>query len=179
MLIMLGKVPTIVVSSPEAAELFLKVHDVVFASRPKVQSAKYFAYGGKAMAFTQYGTYCRTVRKWCILHFLSASKIECFAPIRKAEVESLVESVRKVAAAGETIDLSQAVAKVFERMMSKVLFGRSMDDKIDFKPLVDEAMHLAGVFNLSDYVPFLAPLDLQVTFFSLISCFFCTIFLFS
>ncbi|KHF97324.1 Cytochrome P450 [Gossypium arboreum] len=161
MSIMLGKVPTIVVSSPEAAELFLKVHDVVFASRPKVQSAKYFAYGGKAMAFTQYGSYWRTVRKWSILHFLSASKVQCFASIRKAEVGLLVESVRKVAAAGETINLSQAVAKVLEGMMSKVLFGRSMDDKIDFKPLVNEAMHLAGVFNLSDYVPFLAPLDLQ------------------
>ncbi|PPD96181.1 hypothetical protein GOBAR_DD06779 [Gossypium barbadense] len=148
MSIMLGKVPTIVVSSPEAAELFLKVHDVVFASRPKVQSAKYFTYGGKALAFTQYGSYC-------------ASEVECFAPIRKADVGLLVESVRKVAAVGETINLSLAVAKVLEEMMSKVLFGRSMDDKIDFKPLVDEALHLSGVFNLSDYVPFLAPLDLQ------------------
>ncbi|TYH86803.1 hypothetical protein ES332_D01G070600v1 [Gossypium tomentosum] len=148
MSIMLGKVPTIVVSSPEAAELFLKVHDVVFASRPKVQSAKYFTYGGKALAFTQYGSYC-------------ASKVECFAPIRKSDVGLLVESVRKVAAVGETINLSLAVAKVLEEMMSKVLFGRSMDDKIDFKLLVDEALHLSGVFNLSDYVPFLAPLDLQ------------------
>ncbi|KAJ7969674.1 Cytochrome P450 [Quillaja saponaria] len=32
----LGNVPTIIVSSPEAAELFLKTHDTVFASRPKL-----------------------------------------------------------------------------------------------------------------------------------------------
>ncbi|TYH90067.1 hypothetical protein ES332_A13G025300v1 [Gossypium tomentosum] len=46
-------------------------------------------------------------------------------------------------------------------MMCKVIFGQSMDDKFQFKPLVDETMLLAGVFNLSDYLPFLAPLDFQ------------------
>ncbi|MBA0667167.1 hypothetical protein Goklo_000287 [Gossypium klotzschianum] len=162
MSIQLGYVPTIVVSSPEAAELFLKVHDLVFASRPNLQSTEYLTYSGKGLAFAHYGSYWRTVRKLSTLHFLSASKIECFAPVRKEEVVSLVESVRKAVTAGETVDLSRKLGKVIEVMMCKVLFGQSMDDKFQFKPLVDETMLLAGVFNLSDYLPFLAPLDLQV-----------------
>ncbi|KAG8473750.1 hypothetical protein CXB51_035548 [Gossypium anomalum] len=161
MSIKLGYIPTIVVSSPEAAELFLKVHDLVFASRPNLQSTEYLTYSGKGLAFAHYGSYWRTVRKWCTLHFLSASKIECFAPVRKEEVVSLVESVRKAVTAGETVDLSRKLCKVIEVMMCKVIFGQSMDDKFQFKPLVDETMLLAGVFNLSDYLPFLAPLDLQ------------------
>ncbi|KAK8985562.1 hypothetical protein V6N11_068816 [Hibiscus sabdariffa] len=161
MLIKLGHVPTIVVSSPEAAELFLKVHDVVFASRPKVQSSDYLTCGAKGLAFTEYGSYWRTVRKWCILHLLSALKVESFAPVRKAEMVSLVESVRAMAAEGETLNLSQQVAKVVEVIMSRVIFGRCMDDEVELKPLIEETMYLAGVFNLSDYVPFLAPLDLQ------------------
>ncbi|KAL7178752.1 hypothetical protein ACSBR1_042164 [Camellia fascicularis] len=36
----LGNIPTIVVSSSRAAELFLKTHDTVFASRPNIQAAK-------------------------------------------------------------------------------------------------------------------------------------------
>ncbi|GMJ05329.1 TRANSPARENT TESTA 7, CYTOCHROME P450 75B1 [Hibiscus trionum] len=161
MSIKLGYVPTIVVSSPEAAELFLKVHDLVFAGRPRVQSSDYLTCGAKGLAFTQYGSYWRTVRKWCTLHLLAASKVESFAPVRKAEMVSLVESVRTIAAEGETLNLSQQVGKVVEVIMSRVIFGRCMDDEIEFKPLIEETMYLAGVFNLSDYVPFLAPLDLQ------------------
>ncbi|KAG4164536.1 hypothetical protein ERO13_A13G022750v2 [Gossypium hirsutum] len=142
MSIKLGYVPTIVVSSPEATELFLKVHDL-------------------GLAFAPYGSYWRTIRKWCTLHFLSASKIECSAPVRKEEVVSLVESVRKAVTVGETVDLSRKLGRVIEVMMCKVIFGQSMDDKFQFKPLVDETMLLAGVFNLSDYLPFLAPLDFQ------------------
>ncbi|KAE8683746.1 CYP736A12 protein [Hibiscus syriacus] len=161
MSIKLGYVPTIVVSSAEAAELFLKVHDVVFASRPKVQSADYLTCGAKGLAFTEYGSYWRTVRKWCILHLLSASKVECFTLVRKEETVLLVESVRKTAPEAKTLNISQQVGKVVEAIMSRVIFGRRMDDEIEFKPLIEETMYLAGVFNLSDYVPLLAPLDLQ------------------
>ncbi|KAK8603150.1 hypothetical protein V6N13_085343 [Hibiscus sabdariffa] len=161
MSIKLGHVPTIVVSSPEAAELFLKVHDVVFANRPKVQASDYLTCGAKGMVFTEYGPYWRMVRKWCISHLLGTWKVESFAPVRKADMVSLVESVRTMAVEGGTLNLSQQVGKVVEVIMSRVIFGRCMDDEIELKPLIEETMYLAGVFNLSDYVPFLAPLDLQ------------------
>ncbi|EOY20997.1 Cytochrome P450 superfamily protein, putative isoform 2 [Theobroma cacao] len=164
MLLRLGYVPTIVVSSPQAAELFLKTHDVVFASRPKVQACEYLSYGGKGMGFTEYGSYWRTVRKWCTLHLLSGSKVEYFAPLRKAELGSMVETVKKAAAAGETVDISGKVGEVIEDIMYKMIFGRpsnSEDDNINLKLLIKEISRLAGAFNLSDFVPCLAPLDLQ------------------
>ncbi|KAE8692752.1 CYP736A12 protein [Hibiscus syriacus] len=161
MSVLLGHVPTIVVSSPEAAELFLKTHDAIFAGRPKLQTSEYLTYGPKGVIFSEYGPYWRTVRKWFSLHLVSASRVESFAPVRKPEVASLVESVRKAAEGCKTVDLSQQVGKVTEVIMSRVIFGRSMDDQIEFKPLIEEVVNIAGAFNLSDFVPFLAPLDLQ------------------
>lgn len=161
----LGCIPTIVVSSPEAAELFLKTHDLVFASRPKKQAGEYLSCGSTGMAFTPYGSYWRTVRKWCTLHLLSASKVEYFAPVRKTELGSLVESVKESAAAGETVDLSEKVGELIEKIMCKIIFGRSNDDIFNLRSLIDQAMHLSGAFNISDLVPYLAPLDLQVCLF--------------
>ncbi|GMY15353.1 cytochrome P450 CYP736A12-like [Fagus crenata] len=157
----LGHVPTIVVSTPQAAELFLKTHDTIFASRPKLLASEYMSYGTKGMAFTEYGPYWRNVRKLCTLQLLSASKIELFAPMRKQELGSLVQSLKKAAARHEVVDLSAKVGQLIEETTCRMLFGRSMDDRFDLKPLIVEVLRLSGAFNLADYVPYLGILDLQ------------------
>ncbi|KAL5820373.1 hypothetical protein ACOSQ3_022255 [Xanthoceras sorbifolium] len=68
----LGLKPTIVVSSPQAAELFLRTHDLVFASRPPLEASKYMAYNQKNLVMAPYGSYWRNVRKMCIAVDLSA-----------------------------------------------------------------------------------------------------------
>ena len=78
----LGQVTTIVVSSPEAAERFLKTHDLAFASMPKSISSKYISYGNKGLAFSEYGTYWRNMRKLCIVQLLNTSKVDMFSPLR-------------------------------------------------------------------------------------------------
>ncbi|KAF2298777.1 hypothetical protein GH714_027451 [Hevea brasiliensis] len=134
----LGSVPTIVVSSSQAAELFLKTYDSIFASRPKLQ-ASLMSYDSKGMAFTEYGSHWRYTRKLSALHLLSASKVESFAPMRREKMGSLVDSLKKAAAAAKECD----------------------DDEFDMKSLIMENMNLAGAFNVADYVPCLAAFDLQ------------------
>ncbi|MBA0811004.1 hypothetical protein Gohar_002943, partial [Gossypium harknessii] len=163
MSIRLGNVPTIVVSSPEAAELVLKIHDVVFASRPKLQFADYVSYGNKGLAFAPYRSFWRTVRKWCTLQLLSSSKVELFEPIRRREMESLVDRIKRAAASGQVVDLSAKAVELMENIMYRMIIGRSKDDKFDLRPLIQQALRLSGHFNIADYVPFLAPLDLQVS----------------
>ncbi|CAN6577950.1 unnamed protein product [Malus baccata var. baccata] len=135
----LGFIPTIVVSSPQAAELFLKTHDTIFASRPKLQ----------AMAFSEYGPYWRHIRKLCTLQLLCPSKIEASAPLRREEVGLLV------------VDLSEKVGELVEGITYRMVLGRKKDDMFDLKGIMEECMFLIGAFNISDYVPFLSPFDLQ------------------
>ena len=156
----LGHVPTIEVSSPQADELFLQTHDIIFASRPKLQASEYFAYGTKGIAFTEYGPYWRNIRKLCTLQLLSASKIESFAPMRKEELGSLVQSLKKAAAAHEVVDLNEKVCQLIEETTCRMVFGQSNDDRFDLETLIEEALSLAGAFNLADYLPYLGALDL-------------------
>ncbi|KAJ7969676.1 Cytochrome P450 [Quillaja saponaria] len=154
----LGNVPTIIVSSPEAAELFLKTHDTVFASRPKLLFNKYVTYGTKGLISSEYGSYWRNVRKLCTTQLLSASKIDLFAPIRREGLVQLVNSVMVSAASGEVVDLSENVSRLMESVSFKMILG---GNTFDAKGIIQEVLNLAGAFNLADYVPFLGILDLQ------------------
>lgn len=160
MSLQLGNVPTIVVSSSEAAELFLKTHDAVFANRPKLEAAEY-TYGAESVAFAEYGAYWRNVRKVCTTHLLNASKVESFAPLRKQEIGAMVKSLKKAAEAREVVDLSEKVGELLQDMACKMILGRNKDDRFDLKGILLETMSVSGAFNVADYVPWLGVFDLQ------------------
>lgn len=161
-----GLVPIIVVSSPEAAELFLKTHDLAFASRPPHQAAKYVSWDQRNLSFGAYGSYWRNMRKLCTLELLSALRISSFQPMRREELRLLVESLEKSArGGGASVDLSARVSSLAVDMSCRMVFGKKYEDKeIDergFKEVIQEGMKLAAVPNLGDYFPFLGVLDLQ------------------
>ncbi|XP_052179866.1 cytochrome P450 CYP736A12-like [Diospyros lotus] len=160
MSIKLGSVPVVVVSSPPAAELFLRTHDDVFASRPKTQAAEYLSYGTKGMAFTEYGPYWRSVRKLCTSELLNVAKVESYAGMRREEVGAMVRSL-KAAAAGEAVDVNRKVEELVEDMTCMMVFGRKGDERFDLKGFIREVIALVGAFNVADFVPLLSPLDLQ------------------
>ncbi|CAK8537670.1 unnamed protein product [Lathyrus sativus] len=157
----LGQVPAVVISSSKAAELFLKTHDLVFASRPTTQASDILYYGSKGLAFSEYGPYWRSLRKLFTLKLLTASKVEMFAPIRKQELGVLVKSLEKAALAGEVVNVSEAAENVIENIAYKMVLGRSKYEEFDLKGLVQQATSLFGAFNLADYVPWLGILDIQ------------------
>ncbi|XP_038687914.1 cytochrome P450 CYP736A12-like [Tripterygium wilfordii] len=161
MSIRLGSVPTIIVSSSDAAELFLKTYDTVFASRPKTQASIFMSYNNTGVAFAEYGPYWRNIRKLCTEELLSVLKVESMAPLRVKELGFLVELIKESVVAGEAVDLSEKIGELIENSAYKMVFGKNNDDKFDIRSLVSEASHLAGTFNVSDYVPFLEPFDLQ------------------
>lgn len=122
----LGSIPTIVVSSPAAAELFLKTNDAIFANRPKSQAADHLWYGTKTMVLTEYGAYWRSVRKFCTLELLSTTNIDSFAGMRREELGFLVESLKEAAKAGEVVDVSEKVAHLAVDMKCRMLFRKAI-----------------------------------------------------
>ncbi|XP_028772132.1 cytochrome P450 CYP736A12-like isoform X2 [Neltuma alba] len=161
MYLRLGQIPTIVVSSPEAAELFLKTYDPVFANRIHTQATDYLFYGSKGVAFSEYGSYWRDMKKLSIQHLFSASNHELFGHLRGKELRIMVKSLENAATMGGVVDISEKVHGLLEDIVYMMILGRNKDDQFDLKLLISEALRLAGAFNLADVVPWLGAFDLQ------------------
>ncbi|XP_021802653.1 cytochrome P450 CYP736A12-like [Prunus avium] len=162
----LGLMPTIVISSPEAAELFLKTHDLVFASRPPHEGAKLISFGQRSLVFSEYGAYWRDTRKMCTLELLSNHKINSFKSMRRDAIALCVESIRATADNGRVaVDLSDNVSSLSVVMSCRMVLGKMYrDEEFDargFRSVIEEVVQLIGAANLGDYIPFIAPFDLQ------------------
>ncbi|PPR98477.1 hypothetical protein GOBAR_AA22190 [Gossypium barbadense] len=108
---------------PQAAEMFLKTHDDVFASRPKLQVLQSIYNGKKGIAFTEHESYWRSVRKLCSQQLFTVSKIESFASSRKELLTHFIESLKKAATTKEVVNISKMVGNLNEKMTLKMILG--------------------------------------------------------
>lgn len=160
-----GFVPNIIVSSPEAAKQFLKTHDLNFASRPSLEAAKHISYEQRSLSFSTYGPYWRNMRKLCTLELLSNLKISSFQAMRKKELAELVNILEHAAQEHVAVDISTRVTSLTSDISCQMVFGKKFEDKEfderGFKGVIQEGMKIAVAFNLGDYFPCIAALDLQ------------------
>ncbi|GAA0163565.1 oxygenase [Lithospermum erythrorhizon] len=161
-----GMIPNIIVSSPDAAEQFLKTHDLVFASRPPHEAAKYISYDQTNLSFAPYGHYWRNMRKLCTLELLSNMKINSFHPMRSEEISNFIDLLKSCSQDRSVVDLSSQVSTLNTNMTCRMIFGKKytneeFGDKKGFEGVIQEGMQLAAKPNLGDYFPYLGKLDLQ------------------
>eukprot|EP01018_Ginkgo_biloba_P009665 Gb_38569 [translate_table: standard] len=159
MLLRLGSVPTVVVSSPDMAKEVLKTHDLVFANRPATSGD---------MVFSPYGHYWRQIRKICVLQLLSAKRIESFSFVREEEVNTMIQSILEhTVKYGSKIpfNVSKIVSGVSTDIICTMAFGRKYSsetfDNRGFKAVIQEYFYLLGAFDIGDFIPWLAWMDLQ------------------
>ncbi|MBA0740503.1 hypothetical protein Gogos_013699 [Gossypium gossypioides] len=161
----LGLKPVIVVSSAEAAELFLKTHDLVFASRPPHEGSKLICYNQQNLVFSPYGSYWRNMRKMCTLELLSNHKISSFSSMRMEELHGCVQYIREAATAGCVVDLSSTVSSFSTDISCRMIIGKKYDhddfSEKGFKATLREGMQIGATINLADYIPQIRALDLQ------------------
>ncbi|CAI0439169.1 unnamed protein product [Linum tenue] len=151
MSLQLGELSHIVISTPEAAKLVMKTHDVAFASRPYLLAADVLYYGCKDIAFAPYGDHWRQMRKLCTLELLSARRVESFRRIREEEVSNLVASL--TAAAGKPVDLGRMLSTVTSTITSRAAFGKAQELNDDFLMVVDNISDVLAGFRISDLYP--------------------------
>nr|DAD30758.1 TPA_asm: hypothetical protein HUJ06_009609 [Nelumbo nucifera] len=160
MLLQLGNIPTVVVSSPDIAREILKTHDIIFASRPKVIAAERLLYNYKDLASAPYGEYWRQVRKICILQLLSVKKVQSFRRVREEETALLIENIRRSCFSSPSlsapVNLSESLVSLTNDIICRVAFGRKYsggEGGRRFRRLMSEFGALLGMFNVGDYIP--------------------------
>ena len=160
MLLQFGKVPTLVVSSADAAQEIMKTHDVVFANRPKTRIFKKLSYNFEDVAMAPYGEYWRQMKSILVLHLLSNKKVQSFRAVREEELSLLIEKIRQ-SCSSSAVNLSEAFAEFTKDIICRVALGRKYgegegESGRNFKELLGEVMELLGVINVGDYIPWLA-----------------------
>nr|GMC64162.1 cytochrome P450 CYP736A12-like [Ipomoea batatas] len=141
-----GYVDNIIVSSPQAAQLFLKTHDLVFTNKPPNEAAKYTSYDQKNLSFSHYGPYWRNMRKLCSLELLSNHKINSFQAVRREELCYHIESLKEAAMNHVAVDLIAKVSELTADISCRMVFGKKYEikdiDERGFKAVINEATQL-------------------------------------
>ncbi|PWA40748.1 cytochrome P450 71A2 [Artemisia annua] len=157
MLIHLGSVPVVVVSSVEGARAVLKTHDLIFSNRPKLSIPAKLTYGAKDIGFAPYGEYWRQVKSITVVHLLSRKRVRSFRSIRERETISMIDMIGKTR--GSVVDLSEMIISLTNNIICQVALGRIYGDYKKFKELLVAFQNLLGVMSVGSYIPWLSWVD--------------------
>lgn len=159
MLLRLGTVPTLVASSPRAAQAVLRTHDQSLASRPRSIFGDILGYGPSDVGFAPYGNGWRQAKKLVTTHLLNTKKVQSYRAAREEEVGVVIDKIRSAAMADAAVDMSELLSLFTTDMVSRAVAGRSFRvgglDKM-FKEVMDASMALLGGFSLENFYPGLA-----------------------
>jgi cytochrome P450 len=154
MLLRMGELPTVVLSSREAASEVMRTHDLAFASRPLNATVSALTNGGRDIIFAPYGAHWRQLRKVAITELLSARRVLSFRRVREEEVAATLRAVAAAAGGGGVVvEMRARLSALVTDVSARVLFGDRCKDRDMFLRQLEHATELAAGFNPSDLWP--------------------------
>ncbi|KAK4383896.1 cytochrome [Sesamum angolense] len=153
MLLHIGTVPTLVVSSADVAREILKTHDLIFADRPQSSVGRRLLYDFKDVFVAPYGEYWRQLKSICVLQLLSNKRVQSFDSIREEATALLVNKIRN---STSPVNLSEMFAQITNDVVCRSVFGQKYIDGQNGKKFLSflaEYVELLGNFTLGDFFP--------------------------
>ncbi|XP_073367936.1 zealexin A1 synthase-like [Aegilops tauschii subsp. strangulata] len=124
MLLRFGAVPTLVMSSAEAAREVLKTHDAAFASRHLTPTL--------------------ALRRVCVLELFSACRVQSFRHIREDEAACLLRSVSEEFArsgdAGAVVESGEGMSRMINNVVVRSAVGNRCPRRDEFLREIDESV---------------------------------------
>nr|BAF93855.1 flavonoid 3',5'-hydroxylase [Viola x wittrockiana] len=162
----MGTCDMVVASTPESARAFLKTLDLNFSNRPPNAGASHLAYGAQDLVFAKYGPRWKTLRKLSNLHMLGGKALDDWANVRVTELGHMLKAMCEASRCGEPVVLAEMLTYAMANMIGQVILSRRVfvtkgTESNEFKDMVVELMTSAGYFNIGDFIPSIAWMDLQ------------------
>ncbi|MCO5550291.1 hypothetical protein L7F22_066034 [Adiantum nelumboides] len=173
----LGSVCAVVASSSEMAKEILQTHDVALAFRPRTAAAVHVCFDCKDMSFSPLGPYWKFLRQVYATELFSAKKMEAFRHVREEEARGLARAVYLAQGAavdqGGPVEVRASLVTASNNINCRMVMGKRLEDvrsagaaggdgeqqQVDLHGVIEDVLHLVGVFYLGDYVPWLSWLD--------------------
>ncbi|WVZ86140.1 hypothetical protein U9M48_032973 [Paspalum notatum var. saurae] len=163
MLLRLGSVPTLVVSTADALRAVFQPNDRAMSGRPALYAATRITYGLQDVVFSPpEGAFWRAARRASLSELLSAPRVRGFRDVREGEAAALVAAVASSSAGGSPVNLSAELMATSNKVLRRVAFGDGGGEEegsIDAGAVLDETQKLLGAFFVADYMPWLGWLD--------------------
>ncbi|TVT97632.1 hypothetical protein EJB05_57123, partial [Eragrostis curvula] len=146
MLLRLGRVPAVVVSTPELAREVMRTRDADCCSRPGSPGPRRLSYGLKNVAFAPYDDYWREMRKLFVVEMLRAKRVQSIWHARETQVDKMIGNLER--AQGQPANLSEEIFAHVDAIIGMTAFG-SVFSAEDFFPnaagrLVDRLTGMAA-----------------------------------
>ncbi|WCJ36163.1 cytochrome P450 family 71 subfamily A polypeptide 26 [Euphorbia peplus] len=156
MLVHLGSVPALVISSAEMAREIMKTHDINFSDRPKAKLLKILGYDQKGIAVSSYGEYWRQIKSIAILHLLSNKRVQSYRHVREQETNVMIDKIKSFCSSSKPVNLSEILAYTTENIVCRVALGRKFGEVVggqSYKDLLRQSGEIFGFFDASEFIP--------------------------
>ncbi|KAE8648698.1 cytochrome P450 71B10-like [Cucumis sativus] len=157
MLLKLGSIPTVVISSATAARELFKHHNLASCNRPRLTGSGRLSYNFQDLAFSPYGERFRELRKIFILELFSTK--QSFHRIREEEVSLLINSIsqQSINFSSNPIDLSEKSYSLTANITTRIAFGKSFRggelDNQNFRKVMHRITGVLKSFSITDFFP--------------------------
>ncbi|KAL7222751.1 hypothetical protein ACSBR1_024453 [Camellia fascicularis] len=100
--------------------------------------------------------YWRLMRSLCVLQLLNNKRVQSLCAVREEEMALMIEKIKQSCSSSSTmVNLSEMLVSLTNGVVCRVALGRKHNGR-KFKELLGEFVELLGVFDLGDYIPWLA-----------------------
>lgn len=164
MTLKLGRITTIVISSPNIAKEALQKHDQALSSRTVPDALR--VHHRNSILWLPASTHWKFLRKLTATQMFTSQRLDASRALRGKKVQELLEYVHEKCNNGHAVDVGRSVFTTVLNLISNTFFSLDVtnynsDLSQEFSNLVVGFLEQIGKPNIADYFPILRLVDPQ------------------